>query len=125
MTRRPTPHVLLPVLILFLASCASVASPPAATLAALSGNGSYEVMTYTDFPDVPEFGDATIYYPQDAPAPVGGVAIAPGFTEVQSLGGSHKLNPQHSVGVVEYLPIFEGCIHAHRHKIFLIRGCRY
>jgi len=49
MTRRPTPHVLLPVLILFLASCASVASPPAATLAALSGNGSYEVMTYTDF----------------------------------------------------------------------------
>jgi dienelactone hydrolase len=84
MTRRPTPHVLLPVLTLFLASCASVASPPAATLAALSGNGSYEVMTYTDFPDVPEFGDATIYYPQGAPAPVGGVAIAPGFTEVQS-----------------------------------------
>jgi len=84
MTRWPTPHVLLPVLALFLASCASVASPPAATLAALSGNGSYEVMTYTDFPDVPEFGDATIYYPQGAPAPVGGVAIAPGFTEVQS-----------------------------------------
>ena len=40
-------------------------------------------MTYTDFPDVPEFGDATIYYPLDTPGPIGGVAIAPGFTEEQ------------------------------------------
>ena len=84
MTRRPLPRVLLPTLTLLLASCASVASPPAVTLASLSGNGGYDVMTYSDFPDVPEFGDATIYYPQDASAPVGGVAIAPGFTERQS-----------------------------------------
>ena len=41
-------------------------------------------MTYTDFPDVPEFGDATIYYPLDTPESIGGVAIAPGYTERQS-----------------------------------------
>ena len=84
MTRRPFPRASLPALTFLLASCASVASPPEVTLASLSGNGTYEVMTYTDFPDVPEFGDATIYYPPDAPMRVGGVAIAPGFTERQS-----------------------------------------
>jgi dienelactone hydrolase len=56
---------------------------PAITVAALSADGPYEVRTYTDFPDAPEFGDATIYYPANATGPVGGVAIAPGFTEMQ------------------------------------------
>ena len=41
-------------------------------------------MTYTDFPDVPEFGDATIYYPLDTRGSIGGVAISPGYTERQS-----------------------------------------
>lgn len=47
-------------------------------------DGPYRVESYTDIPDVPEFGDATIYFPADAPGPVGGVAISPGFTERQS-----------------------------------------
>jgi len=41
-------------------------------------------MTYTNFPDVPEFGDATIYYPVDTRGSIGGVAISPGYTERQS-----------------------------------------
>ncbi len=83
MTRRPFTCGLLPALTLLLASCASGVPASELSLASLSGNGAYEVVTYTDFPDVPEFGDATIYYPQDASAPVGGVAIAPGYTEGQ------------------------------------------
>jgi dienelactone hydrolase len=64
-------------------ACASVgASVPNA--ASLAGDGSFAVFTYTDFPDVSEFGDATIYYPVGTPGPIGGVAIAPGFTERQS-----------------------------------------
>jgi dienelactone hydrolase len=54
-----------------------------ATVEALSTVGPYEVATYTDFPDVPEFGAGTIYYPVNASGPVGGVAISPGFTELQ------------------------------------------
>ena len=65
---------------LLLASCSSFD----ATVASLSIGGEYQVLTYTDFPDVPEFGDATIYYPLETPGTVGGVAIAPGFTERQS-----------------------------------------
>ena len=90
MTRRPFSGALLPALSLLLISCASSGSSsaapaaPTAIVASPSGVGEYRVMTYTDFPDVPEFGAATIYYPADAPAPVGGVAIAPGFTERQS-----------------------------------------
>ena len=65
---------------LLLASCSSFD----ATVASLSIGGEYQVLTYTDFPDVPEFGDATIYYPLETPGTVAGVAIAPGFTERQS-----------------------------------------
>ncbi len=78
---------LLPTLAVLLVSCATAGSGvglgPAPTIASLSGHGAYEVRTYTDFPDVPEFAGATIYYPLDAPAPTGGVAISPGFTEEQ------------------------------------------
>jgi len=42
-----------------------------------------EVRRYADFPPVAEFARATIYYPATAPAPIGGVAISPGFTEQQ------------------------------------------
>ena len=74
---------------LALASCASMSaagpsSTGAPTVEALSTDGVYVVATYTEFPDVPEFGAATIYYPVDAPAAVGGVAISPGFTERQA-----------------------------------------
>ena len=87
MIRRPSPACLLPILSLLLVSCATsgpgVGLGPAPSIASLSGDGAYEVRTYTDFPDAPEFGDATIFYPRDAQAPIGGVAIAPGFTEEQ------------------------------------------
>jgi triacylglycerol lipase len=69
----------------FLASCASTGTvgTTAADVTALSADGPFEVRTYVDFPDVPEFLAGTIYYPADAPGPVGGVAVAPGFTEEQ------------------------------------------
>lgn len=51
--------------------------------AALESDGAYTVLSYSDFPDVPEFGDATIYYPVGTPGPIGGVVIAPGYTERQ------------------------------------------
>jgi dienelactone hydrolase len=54
-----------------------------ASVASLSGQGEYSVASYTDFPDVPEFGAATIHYPENAEGLVGGVAVAPGFTEMQ------------------------------------------
>jgi triacylglycerol lipase len=77
----------LPILAIFLVSCAAagpavdLGSDP--TVASLSMDGSYEVMTYTDIPDVPEFGAATVYYPAETPTPIGGVAISPGWTEGQ------------------------------------------
>lgn len=63
-------------------SCASTGAP--AGTAELGDDGAYAVLSYTDFPDIAEFGDATIYYPVGTPGPIGGVAIAPGFTERQS-----------------------------------------
>lgn len=62
--------------------CASAGVPPAT--ADLGADGPFTVLSYTDFPDVPEFGDATIYYPVGTPGPIGGVVIAPGYTERQS-----------------------------------------
>lgn len=76
---------LLPLLALLLASCASAgtATPEAPTVEALSGDGPYDVSTYAAVPEVPEFADATIYHPTDAPGPLAGVAVAPGYTEEQ------------------------------------------
>lgn len=68
--------------VLTAAACATAGLPPA-SVGSLNGDGAFEVRTYTDFPDVPEFGAATIYYPVAAPGPIGGVAIAPGYTEEQ------------------------------------------
>ncbi len=82
--RRPR---LSPALAVLLVSCAAGgpgASPGLQpTIASLSVDGAFKVMTYTDIPDVPEFGDATVYYPADTPTPIGGVAISPGWTEAQ------------------------------------------
>jgi dienelactone hydrolase len=69
---------------LLLAVCACAGTGNLPGTASLAGDGQFTVVSYTDFPDVPEFGDATIYYPIGTPGPIGGVAIAPGFTERQS-----------------------------------------
>ncbi len=45
--------------------------------------GPYQVAYYSDLPDVPEYSDATIYFPANKAQSFGGVAIAPGFTETQ------------------------------------------
>jgi triacylglycerol lipase len=70
-----------------VAACATAgrpsAGPGAVDVAALDGYGPLEVRRYADFPDAPEFAGATIYYPAEAPGLLGGVAIAPGFTEEQ------------------------------------------
>jgi len=87
MIRRPSAASLLLAICLLLVPGVvsgqegSPGVPP--TIASLSANGQYDVLTYTNFPDAPEYGDATIYYPVQTPAPVGGVAIAPGFMERQ------------------------------------------
>lgn len=48
------------------------------SIASLSVDGPHPVRTYTSFPDVPEFGNATIYYPLDVAGQIGAVAISPG-----------------------------------------------
>ena len=85
MRTRSSARWCLPFFALFLASCATAEADqgPPPTIASLSVDGAYEVMTYTDIPDVPEFGDATVYYPVDTAMPIGGVAISPGWTELQ------------------------------------------
>lgn len=85
--RKQLPQALiLSVLGLFLTACAATqhAGEPAPTVDYLSGNGVYQVERYTDFPDVPEYADATIYYPANKAEPFGAVAISPGFTETQA-----------------------------------------
>jgi alpha-beta hydrolase superfamily lysophospholipase len=72
----------------FFATCAlstacATSAARAPTVTSLSTDGQYRVATYTDLPHVPEFAAATVYYPVGAEGPIGGVAIAPGFTEQQ------------------------------------------
>jgi len=71
---------------LSIVACGVTGAPetaPPVDLTALAADGPNAVLTYTDFPDVPEFGDATIYYPADTVGPIAGVAISPGYTEDQ------------------------------------------
>ncbi|MGQ9425118.1 alpha/beta hydrolase family protein [Gilvimarinus sp. F26214L] len=84
--RNPVSNALLVGLAsLFLFACASqqVVTEPAPTADYLSGDGVYQVESYTDLPDAPEYAEATVYYPADKTEPFGAVAIAPGFTETQ------------------------------------------
>lgn len=70
---------------LVLGACTSQheALEPAPTLESLSRTGLYQVERYTDFPDVPEYAEATIWYPADRSQPFGAMAISPGYTETQ------------------------------------------
>lgn len=71
-------------LTVLVTACATAGTANDVGVDSLNRDGAYAVASYSDFPEVPEFGAATIYYPVDAPSSVGGVAIAPGFTERQS-----------------------------------------
>lgn len=53
------------------------------TAESLSNSGPFQIRAYTSMPDTPEYADATIYYPINTVTPIGGVVIAPGFTERQ------------------------------------------
>lgn len=49
----------------------------------VSRQGPHQIRAYTGMPDALEYADATIYYPLNSAGLLGGVAIAPGFTERQ------------------------------------------
>jgi dienelactone hydrolase len=76
---------IISLMTLILASCATnggESESDRVSIASLSVDGPYEIRAYSS-PDSPQFGDATIYYPLAVDRPIGGVAIAPGFTERQ------------------------------------------
>lgn len=56
----------------------------APTKASASAKGPYKVMSYTSGFPVMLYGGGTIWYPTDAQAPFGAVAVCPGFTAAQS-----------------------------------------
>ena len=56
----------------------------APTQASASAKGPYKVMSYTSGFPVMSYGGGTIWYPTDAQAPFGAVAVCPGFTAAQS-----------------------------------------
>jgi dienelactone hydrolase len=56
----------------------------APTKASATAKGPYKVMSYTSGFPVTLYGGGTIWYPTDAEAPFGAVAICPGFTAAQS-----------------------------------------
>jgi len=53
------------------------------SLEALGRLGPYQVASFTQLPTVPEFGDATLYFPANKAQRFGGVLISPGFFERQ------------------------------------------
>jgi dienelactone hydrolase len=78
----------------YLAGCSGTA-PPVGSGGAGGAGGSgggptgqrYSVQSYTSgFADSPTFGAATIWYPTNAPTPLSGVIVVPGFTETQLRG---------------------------------------
>jgi alpha-beta hydrolase superfamily lysophospholipase len=71
------------ILTLGLALCLDVAAQQPPTRESLAAPGPYQVSFYTQLPDVPEYGAATLYFPANKAASFGGVAIAPGFIEEQ------------------------------------------
>lgn len=70
--------------LLWLAACASSQPQPGQPVSdELTRNGPYQVRAFIGFEYPAEFLRATIYYPLDADRPVGGIAISPGFTQMQ------------------------------------------
>jgi len=77
------------IVLLIFTSCtansvnfASGASNNLISVASLSVDGPYEIKSVLP-PSAKAFSGATIYFPIDSESPVGGVAIAPGYTHRQ------------------------------------------
>jgi dienelactone hydrolase len=75
--------VLLSPVLLACATTQPGQSGASPTVESISRNGAYAIRSFISFPDAPEYGNATIYYPLDSTGTIGGVAIVPGFTETQ------------------------------------------
>tara|TARA_R110002072_G_scaffold142853_5_gene288653 strand:+ start:56967 stop:57845 length:879 start_codon:yes stop_codon:yes gene_type:complete len=72
------------VTLTILSACASTRSDSTINGAdSLTRNGPYQIRAYTGFPAADEFLRATIYYPLDTERLIGGIAISPGFTQLQ------------------------------------------
>lgn len=82
-TRLPSPSLAALLLALGCVLSLNAAAQQAPTRESLAGPGPYQVSYYTQLPDVPEYGAATLYFPANKGTTFGGVAIAPGFTEQQ------------------------------------------
>ncbi len=78
-----TTWVVLAAVLLLPASALAQAGATDPEFAALSAEGPWAPAGYTDLPLIEEFLAATVFYPEDAPGPVPGIVIAPGFTEGQ------------------------------------------
>lgn len=79
------PNAIKKSLFAFLVSISLASSLFAQTpdFARLGRSGPYQVAYYTQLPDVPEFGAATLYFPANKGQDFSGVVIAPGYIERQ------------------------------------------
>ncbi len=71
---------------------------------ALGRPGPYQVAYYSQLPDVPEFGAATLYFPANKGDDFGGVVVAPGFIEKQEniqWWGNHLASHGYAVLVID------------------------
>jgi len=58
---------------------------PDPTRQSISGNGPYQVESYTSgYRDGPQFADATVWHPVGAPEPLALVSVVPGYVSAQS-----------------------------------------
>ncbi|ALO45417.1 hypothetical protein PS2015_740 [Pseudohongiella spirulinae] len=77
-------YLLLLFTVVWLSACASGQAPSGGSSPEeLTRNGPYEIRSYIGFEYPAEYLRATIYYPLNVDRPVGGIAISPGFTQLQ------------------------------------------
>lgn len=75
--------LLLSKFLLLALIVANVAIAQAPDREALARPGPYQVAYFSQVPDVPEFGAATLYFPANKGDDFGGVVVSPGFYEQQ------------------------------------------
>ncbi|MCG8412844.1 MAG: dienelactone hydrolase family protein, partial [Pseudomonadales bacterium] len=90
------------LLALFAAANNSFAQTP--DREALGRAGPYQVAYYSQLPEVPEFGAATLYFPANKGDDFGGVVVSPGFYEQQenmSWWGRHLASHGYAVLTID------------------------